>query len=305
MDRLASMTVFRRVVELGSFAAAARDLNLSNAATSKHVAALEAHLGAQLLNRTTRRLALTETGRAVFERCIRVLDDVSDLEAAVGQMVARPRGKLRVNAPMSFGLTDLGPVLPRFMERYPEITVDLVMNDRVVDLVEEGFDVGIRIRSDLGDTSMIGRRIGGVQPVVCASPDYLTRRGTPEKPEDLLQHDCLHYTLGATGDEWIFRNAAGEERRVRTQGRLSANNGDVLRHAAVAGLGIWRAPDFLAELDMAAGALVPIDLGGFHLAAHSIHVIYPPGRHLSPKVRAFVDFLVETVGAKCRSRGAP
>lgn len=305
MDRLAAMAVFRRVVELGSFAGAARDLNLSNAATSKHVAALEAHLGAQLLHRTTRRLALTETGQAVYERCVRVLDDVTDLEAAVGQMEAQPRGRLRVNAPMSFGLSDLGPLLPRFLERYPDITVDLVMNDRVVDLVEEGFDVGVRIRSELGDTSMIGRRIGGVLPVVCASPDYLARRGTPQVPEDLMEHDCLQYSLSATGDEWIFRNEAGEERRIRPKGRLTANNGDVLRSSAVGGLGIWRTPDFLAELDVAAGRLVPIDLSGFRLAGHSIYVIYPPGRHLSPKVRAFVDFLVETVGARCRSRGAP
>lgn len=305
MDRLAAMAVFRRVVELGSFAGAARDLNLSNAATSKHVAALEAHLGAQLLHRTTRRLALTETGQAVYERCVRVLDDVTDLEAAVGQMEAQPRGRLRINAPMSFGLSDLGPLLPRFLERYPDITVDLVMNDRVVDLVEEGFDVGVRIRSELGDTSMIGRRIGGVLPVVCASPDYLARRGTPQVPEDLMEHDCLQYSLSATGDEWIFRNESGEERRIRPKGRLTANNGDVLRASAVGGLGIWRTPDFLAELDVAAGRLVPIDLGGFRLASHSIHVIYPPGRHLSPKVRAFVDFLVETVGARCRSRGAP
>lgn len=305
MDRLAAMSVFRRVVELGSFAAAARDLNLSNAATSKHVAALEAHLGAQLLHRTTRRLALTETGQAVYERCVRVLDDVGDLEAAVGQMEAQPRGRLRVNAPMSFALSDLGPVLPRFLERYPDITVDLVMNDRLVDLVEEGFDIGIRIRTDLGDTSMIGRRIGGVLPVVCASPEYLARKGTPRTPEDLAEHDCLHYTLSATGDDWIFYNAAGDERRVKIKWRLSANNGDVLRNAAVAGLGIWRTPDFLAELDVAAGRLVPLDLGGFNLSGHSIYVIYPPGRHLSPKVRAFVDFLVETVGARCRSRGAP
>lgn len=305
MDRLAAMAVFRRVVELGSFAGAARDLNLSNAATSKHVAALEAHLGAQLLHRTTRRLSLTETGQAVYDRCVRVLDDVGDLEAAVGQMEAQPRGRLRVNAPMSFGLSDLGPVLPRFLERYPEITVDLVMNDRVVDLVEEGFDVGVRIRSELGDTSMIGRRIGGVLPVVCASPDYLARRGTPQVPEDLMEHDCLQYSLSATGDEWIFHNEVGEERRIRPKGRLTANNGDVLRSSAVGGLGIWRTPDFLAELDVAAGRLVPIDLSGFRLAGHSIYVIYPPGRHLSPKVRAFVDFLVETVGARCRSRGAP
>ncbi|MDD3446976.1 MAG: LysR family transcriptional regulator, partial [Zavarzinia sp.] len=158
MDRLAAMAVFRRVVELGSFAAAARDLDLSNAAASKQIAALEAHLGAQLLHRTTRRLSLTETGRAVYERGVRLLDDLADLEQAVGTMEARPRGKLRVNAPLSFGLTDLGPLLPRFMERYPDISVELIMNDRVVDLVEEGFDVGIRIRTDLGDTSLIGRR---------------------------------------------------------------------------------------------------------------------------------------------------
>ncbi|MCF4166153.1 LysR family transcriptional regulator [Zavarzinia compransoris] len=305
MDRLAAMAVFRRVVELGSFAGAARDLNMSNAATSKQIAALEAHLGAQLLHRTTRRLSLTETGRAVYERGVRLLDDLADLEQAVGTMEAKPRGTLRVNAPLSFGLAALGPMLPHFMDSYPDITVDLVMSDRLVDLVEEGFDVGIRIRTDLGDTSMIGRRIGGVKPVVCASPDYLARHGTPRVPEDLMDHECLHYTLSATGDEWHFFDASGNEKRIRVSGRLSANNGDVLRNAAVAGLGIWRTPDFLAEGEVAAGRLVPIDLGGYRLSDHSIFVIYPPARHLSPKVRAFVDFMVNVVGVRCNGRGAP
>lgn len=305
MDRLGAITVFRRVVELGAFAAAARDLNLSNAAVSKHVAALEAHLGAQLLNRTTRRLSLTEAGQAAYDRAVRLLDDMADLEQAVGQMEARPRGRLRLNAPMSFGLMVLGHTLPLFLERYPDVTIDLVMNDRVVDLVEEGFDVGIRIRTDLGDTSLVGRRIGGVRPLVCASPAYLERRGTPRQPEDLLEHDCFNYSLNSTGDEWHFANDAGEERRVRIRGRMTANNGDVLRMAAVAGHGIWRTPDFLAHGDIAAGRLVVLDLNGFRTSDHSIYVLYPPGRHLSPKVRVFVDFLVEVIGAQCREYGAP
>ncbi|RJF80617.1 LysR family transcriptional regulator [Oleomonas cavernae] len=305
MDRLGAMAVFRRVVELGAFAAAARDLNLSNAAVSKHVAALEGHLGAQLLNRTTRRLSLTEAGQAAYDRAVRLLDDMADLEQAVGQMEARPRGRLRLNAPMSFGLMVLGQTLPIFLDRYPDITIDLVMNDRVVDLVEEGFDVGIRIRSELGDTSLIGRRIGGVRPLVVAAPQYLQRRGTPHSPDDLLDHDCFHYSLNSTGDEWPFTNDKGEERRVRIRGRMAANNGDVLRNAAVAGHGIWRTPDFLAQADIDAGRLVVLDLDGFRSADHSIFVLYPPGRHLSPKVRVFVDFLVEVIGAQCRAHGMP
>lgn len=305
MDRLGAMAVFRRVVELGAFAAAARDLNLSNAAVSKHVAALEAHLGAQLLNRTTRRLSLTEAGQAAYDRAVRLLDDMAELEEAVGQLEARPRGRLRLNAPMSFGLTVLGQALPIFLERYPDVTIDLVMNDWVVDLVEEGFDVGIRIRTDLGDTSLVGRRIGGVKPLVVAAPSYLARRGTPEMPEDLLAHDCFNYSLNSTGDEWHFTNGAGEERRIRIRGRMTANNGDVLRAAAVAGHGIWRAPDFLAQEDVDAGRLVALPLSGFHSADHSIYVLYPPGRHLSPKVRVFVDFLVEVIGAACKAHGAP
>lgn len=302
MDKLGAMRLFRRVVERGSFAAAARDLALSNAAASKQVAALEAELGSRLLNRTTRRLAPTEAGQAYYQRVARLLDELTEVEDAVGHLAGAPRGRLRINAPMSFGLSDLAPLLPEFLARCPEIAIDLVMNDRRVDLIEDGFDVALRIASGLEDSSLIVRRIGRVGQLVCAAPSYLERHGTPATPADLAGHACLLYSLARPLDEWRFVTAQGAERRVKVAGRLHANNGDALRPAALAGLGLWATPDFLAADALAAGHLVSLSFAPWHLPDHELVALYAPGQFLSPKVRAFVDYLAETLGKTCRGR---
>jgi len=293
MDRLTSMAVFRRVVELDGFAAAARDLRMSGAAVSKHVGRLEEGLGVRLLNRTTRRLSLTEAGRTYYDRCARILDDVAEAEQLVTSDAASPRGQLRVNAPMSFGFRHLGPVLPDFLARYPDITIDLALNDRMVDLLDEGWDVAVRI-ADLPDSSLIARRVGTMRGVLAASPAYVARRGEPADPKDLAGHDCLLYALNARGQGWSFTGPNGPV-SVQVQGPLRANNGDVLAAAAEAGLGVVMMPTFIVCDQLRAGTLRTL-MPQWTPLTTGIHCVYPPGRHLSAKVRAFVDFLAERFG---------
>lgn len=294
MDRLAAMTVFRRVVEQDGFAAAARDLRLSGAAVSKHVGRLEEALGVRLLNRTTRRLSLTEAGRTYFERCVRILDDIAEAEQLVTSDAASPRGQLRVNAPMSFGFRHLGPVLPEFLARYPDITVDLALNDRMVDLFDEGWDVAVRI-ADLPDSSLIARRVGTMRAVLAASPDYLARRGEPETPADLAAHDCLIYALTTRGQGWTFTGPGGQQVSAQVKGPLRANNGDVLAAAAEAGLGIVLMPTFIICDQLRAGSLRNL-MPDWTPPMTGIHCVYPHGRHLSGKVRAFFEFLTARFG---------
>jgi DNA-binding transcriptional LysR family regulator len=209
VDQLTAMRVFRRVVELQSFSAAARDLSLSNAAVSKNMSELESLLGVQLINRTTRRMSVTESGRAYYSRCVQILDDIAEANVAVGQLGAKPRGTLRVNAPMSFGLRYLAPAVPEFLVRYRDVAVDLVMNDRYVDLIEEGFDVAVRGGGLLADRSHIARKIMPLRRVVCGAPEYFDRHGTPVKPEDLKDHSCLIYSLSHSPREWHFTGTSG------------------------------------------------------------------------------------------------
>lgn len=294
MDRLAAMNVFRRVVELDGFAAAARDLRMSGAAVSKHVSRLEEALGVRLLNRTTRRLSPTEAGRAYYERAARILDDIAEAEQSVSSAAASPRGLLRVNAPMSFGFRHLGPVLPEFLAHYPDIRIDLALNDRMVDLLDEGWDVALRI-ADLPDSSLIARRVGTMRAVLAASPEYVARRGEPERPADLAGHDCLVYAFQARGQGWSFSGPDGEVVTVQVEGSLRANNGDVLAAAAAAGQGIVVMPTFILCDHLRAGTLRVI-MPGWSALSTGIHCVYPQGRHLSGKVRAFVDFLAERFG---------
>jgi len=295
MDRLAAMTVFRRVVELNGFAAAARDLRLSNAAVSKHVQKLEQSLNARLLDRTTRRVAPTEAGRAYYERCVRILDEIEEAEAAISRHAASPRGTLRVNAPMSFGIRHLSPVLPAFLARFPDIRIDLSLNDRFVDLVEEGFDVAVRI-GVLADSSLIARRIASGRTMLVASPDYLARRGRPRMPADLVGHDCLVYTYRSRERDWDFEGPGGPV-SVRIDGSLRANNGDMLAQAAAAGIGIAAVPNFIVDDLLRGGRVVPL-LREWRPPGFEINAVYPHSRLLSAKVRAFVDFLVERFGTE-------
>jgi len=292
MDHLADLAVFARVAEQGSFTIAAQSLRLSKSAVSKQVARLEARFGTRLIQRTTRRLVLTETGRVVLVHAERLLAEAEAAEAAVQNLQAAPRGLLRVNMPMSFGLAHVAPLLPELLTRYPELQLDLSLNDRRVDLLEEDVDLAIRIGA-LPDSSLAARRLAPNRFVVCAAPAYLERYGTPRVPDQLKWHHCLIYTYLPDPDLWHFGGA--DPCSVRVQGPLRANNGDVLHRAALAGLGILRSPSFIVGADLAAGRLVPI-LEACAVPDSGIHAVYPATRHLTPKLRAFIDFLTEKFG---------
>ena len=296
MDLLAAIEAFVRVAESNSFSEAARRLRLSKSVVSRQVSALEAELGVRLFHRTTRSLTLTEAGRGYFESTSRILEELEAARLAVSHLQATPRGLLRVNAPMSFGFLHLAPALPDFLALYPEVSVDLVMNDRFVDLVDEGFDVAVRIGA-LVDSSLVARRLAPVRRVMCASPAYLAARGVPATPDDLRHHDCLSNSNIATLHEWRFVTADGRPWPVDVKGRFRANNGDALRIAALRHLGIANLPSFIAGGALQAGTLVSV-LDGFTLQDMSLNAVYPHARYLSPKVRAFVDFLAERFGPR-------
>lgn len=290
MDRLQAMQVFTRVAEQGSFSAAADQLHMSKSAVSKSIAGLEDHLGARLLNRTTRKLSLTEAGSLYLEACARIIAEVEEAENSTQRLQSNPRGKLRVNAPMSFGVSHVAPLIVPFMAAFPDIEVDLTLNDRFVDLVDEGFDLAIRIGS-LDDSTLIARKLGEDEILLVAAPNYLERRGVPAAPADLSDHDCLVYTYGRTRDEWRFRSENGLA-PVRVQGRFRANNGDAVRVAAVGGLGVALLPQFIIRDDLVTGRLVRL-LPEISAAPLEIHAIYPHNRHQSAKLRTFIDYLRE------------
>lgn len=293
MDRLVAMETFVQVAERGGFTPAAEVLGLSRAMVSKHVQDLEEHLGARLFNRTTRRVSLTEAGRIYLERTTQLLAELAETEEAVGALHTTPRGLLRINAPMSFGALHLGGAVADFMEQHQEVTIELTLNDRVVDLVEEGYDLAVRIAT-LNDSSLIARRLAPSRMVVCASPGYLARYGRPVVPGDLTAHNCLEYSYGPNRGEWRFETPDGTE-IVRVSGRIRANNGDALRAAALCGAGVVLMPSFICGGDLAEGRLVPL-LCDRRVPDAAIYAVYPPGRHLSAKVRSFIDFLVPRFG---------
>ncbi|MGK9165252.1 LysR family transcriptional regulator [Inquilinus limosus] len=290
MDRLTTLDLFVRIVDSGSFAAGAEQLGLSRALASRAILDLEARLGTRLLNRTTRRLSLTEAGAAFYRRAQRITADVAEAEEEAAALHARPRGLLRVNAPMSFGVLHVAPALAAYLDRYPEVSVDLTLNDRVVDLLEDGYDLAIRI-GRLADSSLIARRLAPCRILLCAAPAYLATHGTPTHPSDLARHRCIGYAYGANRDEWVFTGPEGEV-RVRVSARLQINNGDAIQAAIREGYGIARQPDFIAAPELTAGRLVQV-LPEWRLPEIGIHAVYPPARTLSAKVRSFVDFLAE------------
>ncbi|MDH3473352.1 MAG: LysR family transcriptional regulator [Rhodospirillales bacterium] len=299
---LDAMALFARVVETGSFTGAAAQLGLSKSSASKQVGRLEARLGARLLNRTTRRLALTEAGQAFFEGCQRVVAEAAAAEQAVTQLAAAPRGVLRVNAPMSFGVLHVAPALPALLAACPELALDLTLNDRRVDLIEEGYDMAIRIGA-LGDSSLIARRLAPSHRVLCAAPSYLDQHGRPQAPEDLAKHDCLVYSYQSLGREWRLASSGGGpgggpdgERRVKIAGRLAVNNGDALLSAAVGGFGINFLPSFIAGEALRSGRLERLLPGWRDAEQSGVYAVYPAGRNLAPKVRVFIDFLAARFG---------
>jgi DNA-binding transcriptional LysR family regulator len=296
MDNLTDIAVFVRVVQRSSFTMAANDLALSRAAVSKYVSRLEERLGARLLHRTTRRLSLTEAGAALFEASRGALERIEEAEATIARFQSEPRGRLRVSAPMSFGILHLGPALAEFSRRHPLVTLDLAFDDRFVNLVEEGFDVAIRI-GKLADSSLVARKLAGTRLIVCASPHYLAEHGEPEVPEDLAGHNCLLYSYLATANVWRFTAPDGREIPVAVSGSLRANNGIVEAEAAVAGLGVLMTPTFYVGPLIREKKLKQV-LERYRGPEIGIHAVYAQREHVAPKVRAFVDFLAQRFGRK-------
>jgi LysR family transcriptional regulator for bpeEF and oprC len=291
MDRLTSMEVFRWVVDLGSFSRAADRLDLSKATVTAHVAAIENRLGVRLLNRTTRKLSLTEDGAAYLEHVRRVLADVQETEDMLSNARATPRGRLRVDMPVTLGRQHIVPALPRFAAQYPDIEVVATLDDRRIDLVEEGVDVAIRM-GELEDSSFIAKRIYSTGFVVCASPDYLAIHGTPATPEDLVHHQCLGFYSAASRRvfEWPFERDGGRF-SLPPRGMLTVSNAEALVDAALGGAGIICVLDMIVGRQLASGELVPVLEDVRTSLQVPMSVIYPQNRHLSPKVRVFVDFV--------------
>jgi DNA-binding transcriptional LysR family regulator len=291
VDRLSAIQVFAQVVESGSFAKAAERLGLSTSATSRQVADLEAHLQTRLLNRTTRRVSLTESGQAFYERAVQLLADLEEAEQEAARAAVVPRGTIRLTTSVNFGVRRLAPAIAEFLAQHKEVRFDVSLSDRIVDLVEEGFDLGVRIGS-AGSENLVARKLGETRLVPCAAPAYLAAHGAPEKPEDLERHNCLTYEYVTPRNLWRFRDSSGGERAVRISGTLHSNNGDLLAEAAARGAGIVFEPAFIVGPDVRAGRLVPL-LQEFTPPPVPIYAVYPSRKHLSAKVRRFVEFLVE------------
>ena len=291
MDRFGDMQTFVILVETGSISRTAERLSVAKSAVSRRLSDLEARLGVQLFQRTTRKLHLTDSGQSFYERAVRILCDLDEAEQAVAQAHTELSGTLRVALPLSFGLQHMGPAITEFMQAHPGVQFELDFNDRKLDLIQEGLDVAIRI-GQLEDSSLIARPLATINSVICASPGYLQAHGTPTQPQDLQQHACLLYSNLPDPQQWVFHNAGGEAIKVKVPATLKANNGDYLRAAAVAGQGIVYLPTFIAYLDIERGQLVPL-LADYRLREARAYAVYPQTRHLSQRVRAFVDFLVQ------------
>ena len=291
MDRFENMGVFIRVVEAGSISGAADRLGVAKSAVSRRLKELEEHLGVELFHRTTRSMNLTDTGRAFYHQSVRILEDVLEAEHATSQAHGTLKGSLKIALPSTFGLMHMGPAINEFLQAHPEIEFDLDFNDREVDLIQEGFDLAIRI-AKLPDSSLIARRLAPIQFVMCASPVYLERMGMPESPGHLREHQCLVYSLLRDYEYWYLTDSTGKEIRTKIHPYLKASTGEFLKDAAVEGLGIILLPSFIAYKEIERGALVPV-LKDYNLPQIDAYAIYPQTRHLSQRVRAFVDFLVK------------
>ena len=287
---LNEILVFARVVQTGSFSAAARLLEMPKSTVSRKVSELEDRVGARLIHRTTRKLGLTDAGRIYYEHSARIVAEVEEADQAVGRMQATPRGLLRVTAPLSFSM--LGPVVSEYLTRHAEVRVELMCTDRTVDLVEEGYDVAIRAGA-LGDSSLVARSLGALKRVIVAAPGYCKKAGTPKVPADLGRHQCISFGSGAAPNAWILFN--GDERaEVHVTPRLTVNDFELMLDAARAGVGVAAMPWFIAEADVTAGRLKRV-LPEWASAAAPVHALYPTARHLSPKVATFIALVAEKI----------
>lgn len=295
MDKFQEMASFVAVVEAGSFVGAAEAIGLSKAAVSRHVAELEQRLGARLLHRTTRRLSLTDDGQLFFARAKEMLAAVDETESEISSRSGEPGGMLRINAPLSFGIMHLAPLWGRFAQLYPKVSLDIELSDRVVDLVEEGYDLAVRI-TNLANSQLVSRQLAMTRMVACASPEYLAQHGTPAHPSDLARHEVISYSYFAARNEWTFTAADGGQVAVRTHARIHANNGDTCRALALEHQGVILQPDFIVADDLRRGALVEL-LPAWRTLTLGIHAVYPSRKHLPIKTRRLVDFLVEAFAA--------
>lgn len=296
MDRLTALTVFRHVVELGSFAEAGRRLGLSPPAISKNIAELEAHLGARLINRTTRRMALTEEGRIYLEHVTRGLDALAEADQALCPIKAAPSGTLRVSAPMTVTLTRLSAAIPSFLASYPDLRLDLHLDDRRVDIVREGFDLAIRGSDNLGDSSLIARKLAVMPHVLCAAPSYFAVHGEPETPSDLKAHAAVRFSLSGHADAWEFRKD-GRTEKIAVDARYSVSSSLAVRDALRAGFGLSLIPRPYVEEDLREGRLQAV-LGDWRTVETTLYAVYPSRQHLAPKIRTFLDFLIGTFGGE-------
>lgn len=293
MDRLDDLLVFVEVVDGGNLSAAAERLGLSPSAISRRLSDLEARLGARLLNRTTRRVALTNVGASFCHRARAILAALDEAERAVTEMNETPKGSLRLSLPVMFGQMHVAPLLPDFLRRYPQVTLEVGLTNRMVGLIEDGVDVAIRI-GRLSDSTLVARRLAPIRRAVLASPAYLDANGIPRTPADLAQHNCLVYLSGGSRQDWTFAEGTPQE-TARVSGALLSDSYDVLRQAALAGVGLVWLSTFVVASELKSGALVPV-LTDYETPDLGVFALYPATRHLSPKVRAFIDHLLETIG---------
>jgi len=290
---LQQMTVFAKIVGTGSLSAAARELGVSTAVVSRKLGALEARLGVRLLNRTTRRIALTDEGARYHEACLRILAEIEEADAEAAARRVEPQGVLKVAIPASFGHKHIAPLIPHFAERYPRVQLALSLSDRTVNVVDEGFDLAIRI-AELQDSSLAARKLAPNRRVVCASPAYLRRHGTPDTPHDLVRHNCL--TTTEFHMNWDYKDPDGNPGSVRVSGRYACDNWEVLRDWAVAGLGVALKSTWDVRRELESGSLVPL-LPGYTFGSDvAIYAVYPHRRYLPAKTRVFIDFLAESLG---------
>lgn len=291
------MVIFARVVETRSFTAAARALGTTTSAVSKRIARLEERLGARLVERTTRRVSPTDAGVAFYERCARILAEIDDAEIAVAQLGAEPRGTLRVSVPVIFGELYIAPLVAEFSKRFPEVRLDMSLSDRHVNLLEEGFDMAVRV-ADLHDSSLVAKKLTTVSAVVAGAPKYFARYGVPKTPTDLGAHECIRYSLMTSQREWRFR-VKNKDVSIPVRSRFQTNHGGAIREAAIAGLGLARLPYFAVARALADGELVAV-LKDYSLGELGVFAVYPAGKQPRPTVRAFTDFLAEKLPAHLR-----
>lgn len=291
MDKTAEMTIFISAVEQGSFSAAGRALDLTPSAVSKQIQRLEDRLGVRLFNRSTRHIHLTEAGELFYERCSRIVDAIEEAEETVASLREQVRGRLRVSATAAFARGEVLPRLNPFLERYPDLDLQIELTDRPVDVVEEGFDAVIRLQEQVDDPSLIARKLAVNRRIICAAPAYIKAHGMPTSPEDLLRHNCLTLYTVSRFNDWEFEGAEGS-RVLHVSGNFQANTADALYAATLGGAGLARLSTWLVTPDIRAGRLVPV-LPQYSHEKSAYYVLYPHRRHLSPKVRAFVDFLAE------------